>query len=73
MVIEPWEPMRKRLKVMLPGLGFPSFEIKTELTDDVMEGAVGIVFAGIIGSAFGFLAAGVGLASSICRVPIFAP
>lgn len=44
-VIEPWEPMRRRLKATLPGMGFGDFEIHQELTDEHMEGAVGIVFA----------------------------
>ena len=44
-VIEPWEPMRRRLKAMLPGMGFHDYEIQAELTDELMEGAVGIVFA----------------------------
>ena len=44
-VIEPWEPMRKRLKTFLPGVGFTDFEIQEKLTDETLEGAVGIVFA----------------------------
>lgn len=44
-VIEPWEPMRKRLKQSLPSFGFEHFEIHPELTDELIEGAVGIVFA----------------------------
>lgn len=46
-VIEPWEPMRRKLEVELPALGFEtgSFEIRPALDDDALEGAIGIVFA----------------------------
>ncbi len=44
-VIEPWEPMRRQLKTFLPGLGFSEFEVQAELTDETLEGAVGLVFA----------------------------
>ncbi|MEM8929770.1 MAG: hypothetical protein AAGE94_01275, partial [Acidobacteriota bacterium] len=44
-VVEPWEPMRRRLEGFLPTLGFEAFEIVPELTDDTLDGAVGVVFA----------------------------
>ena len=44
-VIEPWEPMRRRLKTFLSGLGFTDVVIQSELTDATLEGAVGLVFA----------------------------
>lgn len=43
-VVDPWEPTRQRLASQLPELGHP-FEITSEITEEVIEGAVGIVFA----------------------------
>ncbi|MEM1180636.1 MAG: hypothetical protein AAGM22_19980 [Acidobacteriota bacterium] len=44
-VVEPWAPMRARLADFLPGAGFDEFEIVEALTDEVLDGAVGLVFA----------------------------
>ena len=44
-VVEPWAPMRERLARFLPGEGFEDFEIVEALTDEVLDDAVGLVFA----------------------------
>lgn len=46
-VIEPWEPMRKKLLDELPALGVPAdrFEIRSALDDEALAGAIGVVFA----------------------------
>lgn len=45
-VIEPWEPMRRKLEVELPAMGFDAerFEIR-ETLGDALEGAIAVVFA----------------------------
>ena len=44
-VVDPWEPTRRRLESTLPEAGFEDAEVVSELTEDLMEDAVGIVFA----------------------------
>ena len=44
-VIDPWQPTHERLRQVLPGLGVESFELLEELDAEVMDDAVGIVFA----------------------------
>ncbi|MCG8456642.1 MAG: hypothetical protein MI919_10215, partial [Holophagales bacterium] len=44
-VIEPWEPMQRRLQRFLPEQGFSSFRILPSLHDSVLDGAIGLVFA----------------------------
>ncbi|MEO1369213.1 MAG: hypothetical protein AAFX50_18700, partial [Acidobacteriota bacterium] len=44
-VVEPWAPMRERLESFLPEAGFDDFRIVESLTDEVLDGAVGLVFA----------------------------
>lgn len=44
-VVDPWEPTRRRLQDELPALGVERFEIVETLTEEVMDDAVGIVFA----------------------------
>ncbi|MEO1088687.1 MAG: hypothetical protein AAFY88_31025, partial [Acidobacteriota bacterium] len=44
-VVEPWAPMRERLASFLPEAGFDDFQIVEALTDEVLDGAVGLVFA----------------------------
>ncbi|MDA8016453.1 MAG: hypothetical protein MPN21_03305 [Thermoanaerobaculia bacterium] len=46
-VIEPWEPMRRKLETKLPALGFDRdrYEIRENLDDKVFVDAIGIVFA----------------------------
>ena len=44
-VIEPYEPTRERLENTLPSLGFEQFKVLPKLTSDILDQAVGIVFA----------------------------
>ena len=44
-VIDPWQPTHERLRQVLPELGVERFELLTELDPEVMDDAVGIVFA----------------------------
>lgn len=44
-VVEPWEPTRLRLEAELPEEGFADLSIVEQLTDDILDDAVGIVFA----------------------------
>lgn len=46
-VIEPWEPMRAKLRLELPELGVPAdrFEIRPALDDEALTDAIGVVFA----------------------------
>lgn len=44
-VVEPYEPTRARASEDLESLGFDDFKIIPQLTDDVFDDAVGIVFA----------------------------
>jgi len=44
-VVDPWEPTRVRLRSTLPAAGFADAQVVSELTEEVMEDAVGLVFA----------------------------
>jgi alanine dehydrogenase len=44
-VVEPWEPTRKHLRSALPAAGFGSAQVVSEFTEEIIEDAVGLVFA----------------------------
>lgn len=45
LVVEPYPPTQERLPKLLDERGIRDFEIRPKLTDDVLEDAVGVVFA----------------------------